>query len=382
MNGRAVEPTSRTEEIAMDRGPIRHVWPGVVVALASSIAACAPGSAPAPSMGSTSAVSAAPSAHHASSPPSQVAIRPGEPWIVYQGGDGEPIHLVRPDGTDDHLLLGDQPPGDGQGHPRWSPDGSVVAFDVFTDQPAGPERVDVWLADPDARAPRPLLTCRQPCLQLAYPAWSPDGSSIAVIRYDLDADGSWGPSAIEVADAETGTRRVVAVTADGSSAYYTPRWSPDGTELVVVLETYRNASQDVVLSSRLATVPVSGGEPVLVTPPSMPARAPDWAPGARIVFTTADAVDEWTATPRLMALDPDDGTSQPFFPAEAGGPVRYEAIWTDRGERIMFGMVDPIGGGQVLASVAADASDARSLPVRLQTATGLQLTYANLRPTP
>ena len=90
------------------------------LALVMSAAACAGSPGPhATAAPSGAAPSASPSAtadpdRHARSPPpphrpTDTAVRPGEPWLVYQGGTGGParIRLVRPDGTGDHVLVPD-----------------------------------------------------------------------------------------------------------------------------------------------------------------------------------------------------------------------------------------------------------------------------------
>src|SRR5262245_63205787 len=67
-------------------------------------------------------------AETAAPPTPTASIAMGGPLIVYQGGDGGPsrVRLVRPDGTDDHVLVDGLVQGRPDGwyqHPDWSHDG-------------------------------------------------------------------------------------------------------------------------------------------------------------------------------------------------------------------------------------------------------------------
>ncbi len=175
-------------------------------------------------------------------------------------------------------MLTDPIPGFDVGHPAWSPDGDSIAFDMYlesdlTDEP----EVQIWVAQADGSDTHLLVSCEAPCLQLAYPAWSPDESMIALARYDLDPDGTWGPSEIQILDVATGELSTVAATADGLSAYYAPRWSPDGEQLVFVVEKYPDATQTSRTESYIAVAPVSGiglDEPQRLTPAMTYSRTP------------------------------------------------------------------------------------------------------------
>ena len=91
---------------------------------------------------------------------------PGPP----QEGDlGAALVSIAPDGTGERTLT------DGVGfdhHPRWSPDGTRIAFLDF-DPSAG---TDVWVMNADGSGLRPLTTGRIAGQSLV---WSPDGSKIA-----------------------------------------------------------------------------------------------------------------------------------------------------------------------------------------------------------
>lgn len=322
--------------------------------------------------------------------PGRVAIEPGDPWIVYManvaGADSDRLWLVRPDGTDRHQLAIQTGRDGQQEHPDWSPDGSLLAFDQWYRLPDRPDldRLELWVAAPDGTGPRLVATCEAaPCLQLAYPAFSPDGRSLAFVRFDEPVDGRWGPSAVEVVPLDGGPRRVVIESADGSVAYFTPRWSPDGARFVFGVETYADPTETTRLSAVIATVAADGSEatPTVVSPAGMDAFGPDWHPsGDRIAFATrfdpsdpdtrTVATDIWTVRP--------DGTDAVNLSNLGLGQQRaIEPTWTPDGRRLVFTLVDGFGAGQVplIAFMDADGTNVS----RLGFADG---TAGRLRPVP
>lgn len=308
----------------------------------------------------------------------------GQPWIVYQGGSAPPsvLRLVRPDGSGDRLLIRTPMPTYAQAQPAWSPDGRFVAFSLYVTQEAGPDRVDLWLVEADGASARELATCELPCLQLADPAWSPDGGRIALVRHDIREEGTWGLSAVEVLDVATGVRRTVAETADGTTAYYGPRWSPDGGVLAVTVETYPDEDQLAALRSVVATVALDGptaGRVVPLTPSDLFAAEPDWQPGERIVFTTATSLLDWFATASVFVIDADGRGLLALTTLDDGSG--FDPTWLPDG-RVMYVASDRVLGQRV-AIVDLTGGPIELAGWRLQTPAGArQRTYAHLRPIP
>lgn len=150
----------------------------------------------------------------------------------------------------------------GEGNPTIAPDGESFVF-VKRDG----DDTDLFLQRIDGTKPIPLTT---DCMQDdTDPAFSPDGRTIA---YRSDCGG--GGIFVMGATGEASRR----VTDFG----YAPAWSPDGTELAVVTErTGAPTSRNSV--SQLWAVKVDSGARRRVT--ELDAMAPTWSPdGRRIAF--------------------------------------------------------------------------------------------------
>jgi Tol biopolymer transport system component len=309
----------------------------------------APSSAVAPSASTatTGVTSDAPSgpATTSASPAASAAptMRLDESWIAYQwvraGGDG--IYLVRPDGTNPHELLPDAKYN--AYHPDWSPNGTQIAFDAETG--GGNE---IWVVNADgtnaAAIVRRSTNCAISCGEVAEPAWSPDGSKIAFVRFKLGASGLEA-AVIEVQDVASGDRRVL-FTAPSKTALNYPRWSSDGRSIVFEMTRYPDTQiyLGTATGSAIAVIDDTGqgAEPVVLTDWSMYATYPDWRPGSdEILFSTYD-LDEFEATDapsNLYTIKP-DGSGQSALTTFGKAEQRAtQPTWTPDGSRIIFTLV-------------------------------------------
>jgi dipeptidyl aminopeptidase/acylaminoacyl peptidase len=124
------------------------------------------------------------------SDPIQPSWSPDGNLIAFKSQDN--IDVIKPDGSGLAVLLTDW---NGPSDPAWSPDGSKIAYVV---DPPSSRAFDfqLWLMDPDG-SHRTNIFVSPGCCVSAWggPAWSPDGTQIAVVAYPgwhlwvMNADG-------------------------------------------------------------------------------------------------------------------------------------------------------------------------------------------------
>jgi eukaryotic-like serine/threonine-protein kinase len=203
-------------------------------------------------------------------------------------------------------------------HPRFSPDGSKVAF--YADW-AGPERI--WITDPFGRNPEQVTRDDSEQVSHLLPEWSPDGTKIVF------QNNYWTTKFdIRVVDIATGEMRWV--TNDGYTDV-NPVWSADGRRLY--FSSYRSGGMNIW------RVPVdSGGSPSgpveqITTGAGADidlAISPD---GSALAFTVSKLnADVWR-----LPLDP--ATARPTGPAEPLIVTTREdsrGAWSPDGTRVAF----------------------------------------------
>jgi dipeptidyl aminopeptidase/acylaminoacyl peptidase len=172
--------------------------------------------------------------------------------------------------------------------PCWSPDGGEIAFVSYRE----PDRhdtlwllKDIWVVGADGGEPRKLTRSRGPA---GCPRWSPDGTTIAYVGHEWGGESLARTTHVLVIPAAGGEPRMITAALDRSVAYppYGPpnalAWSPDSQSLLCMVADHGN--MPLVRATLDGTTEVVVGGERTITGIS---TTPD---GKRLAFT-ATAVD-------------------------------------------------------------------------------------------
>ncbi len=212
-----------------------------------------------------------------------------------------------------------------QGEPTLSPDGRQVAFVWDGGQAGAPPQLYVSLIGPGA----PLKLTNTPDARAAYPAWSPDGQTIAFVRYERDQ--RFGH--IILIPALGGPERVVAEAGPPGTLSFPMRtgasWSPDSKWL------YYTASHEPRVICR---VPAAGGDAqrLMERPQGTiggdfgPAVSPD---GRRLAFVRG--VDEHDEAVFVVDLQDGKPVGEPRQLTSNHQP-KSAPVWAPGGEDLLY----------------------------------------------
>jgi TolB protein len=287
----------------------------------------------------------------ATSPPTQTGR------VVYQSDHG--LAVMRPDGTDQHLLLA--PAVDGR-HPDWSPDGTRLAYEV--DETAD-DTTDIWVSRSDGTDAHKLVDCKRPCSFAAAPAWSPDGTRIAYTYADFPPSVRQDIRIVDVATGR-GVRRFTFPDYEGPDS---ARWSPDGTMIAFTLQRFRPPASNPRLRDGAIGLLNVDGKPAnghAITPWSNLGSYPAWSPnGEEILFqagdeTPIDLTDAGSAghTSDLWIVRPDGSGLRQLTHQQPGNyPRLITPDWGGGPHPFRVGIFNPIGPSLVLGMLDADGSN-------------------------
>jgi Ca2+-binding RTX toxin-like protein len=186
------------------------------------------------------------------------------------------IQIAAADGSGTASLVTGTDDND-EGEPAWSPDGTRLAVTHFSGTLNGIEVIGV-----DGSNPIPIDTPDSRSDE--SPAWSPDGSTIWFSQ-GLLAAGCFSQSQIWAAPA-SGTGRPVLMSKDPSFSDYGPAPSPDGTKVAFVrCDDSTDGIHHIYTMNTDGTgaVPVTSGT-------NVDDYAPDWQPSAP-VFATPPSIN-------------------------------------------------------------------------------------------
>ncbi|MCC6896652.1 MAG: PD40 domain-containing protein [Anaerolineae bacterium] len=138
-------------------------------------------------------------------------------------GDTGEVAIIDTDGHNFKILSNLRSDSSGFMSPRWSPDGTTLAFDLSVSYVTQLYTLDVASETTTRLAPFGETT------DTGNPAWSPDGQQIAFVKYrkfsDL-AESDPQDSGIYVMNVDGSENHAIALNAVGQ-----PYWSPDGAKI-------------------------------------------------------------------------------------------------------------------------------------------------------
>jgi Tol biopolymer transport system component/putative hemolysin len=228
------------------------------------------------------------------------------PWspdgtrIVYTcfGLTTSDICVVNADGTG-ILNLTDTPDLD-EGFPAWSPDGKSIAFTTRRDG-----NNEIYLMPAPAAGAQAVAAASE-WVQLTdnpaddfAPAWSPDGSQIAFVS---DRDQKPGINDIYIMRSDgSGVRRLTADTAID----YEPAWSPDG--LLIAFRSNHDGPADIYVISA-----ADGSGLRQLTGDPAEDWSPAWSPDGTLIAFQTDRDGDWEIyTMKADGSDPTNLTNDP-----------------------------------------------------------------------
>lgn len=207
------------------------------------------------------------------------------------------VWLVDADGTHDTQLT--RSPGS-DNMPKWSPDGSMLAF--LSDRDG---RTAIWTLDLGGGEPRKLVADSTGVREYE---WSPDGKRVAFVMpdpappEDRDAPHVAGetprPSHLYVVDVATRSAKKLT---SGAFTVSHMSWSPDGARIAI--DKLPGFGLDDYYRADLAIVNVADGAMTpLVTRPGLDG-VPRWSPdGKTIAFVSQGGVADWLQEQRLYVV--------------------------------------------------------------------------------
>ena len=236
-----------------------------------------------------------------------IDVSPDGQWIAFGSADRqEDLFVIRTDGTGFRQITDD--PARDRG-PRWSPDGSRLAF--YSNR-QGPYQI--WSIRADGSRPELLARAPHDSPGLTRPTWAPDG-------HRLIAKNSQAGNNVMIHLQSPIETRVREWAADGYAGLVLQTWSPDGRRIAGVTD-YGPDTAKILLRSVDGEIHVAHTASAQVWEGSLA-----WLTDSRrLLFTTYAA--------GVHLLDSAGGQTREVFPKPAG-PVQIPVLALSRNSRVL-----------------------------------------------
>ncbi len=233
---------------------------------------------------------------------------------------GPDVYTMNSDGSDVKQLT-DLGPDSGAAWESWSPDGKQIVLNEYR----SPDFLgQLWLMNADGSNQRLLFA--EGDLDEERPSFTPDGASVVFSRCQLDGE------TCTLYQIKTDGSGLTPVTKfdfgiqDLSAAY-----SPVGEKL-----GFTSVARGGIICAIYVTT-AQGSKPHQITPPSLSARQPDWAPdGTKIVFSThcgnPQNEEIWVVDTNGNGLRRLTKNGNDYF----SGPHDFHPSWSPQGDAIVF----------------------------------------------
>ncbi len=261
-------------------------------------------------------------------------------WIAYQTGrtGRGGVWLIHPDGTDDHQVAADVL--EEQHLPDWSPDGTRLVFATRVSLAAlmGGETEPLYEYDLATQTSRELFACEDPCMGYDEPAYSPDGTKVAFLRYLGPFINDTPPSDCGLAIGDVATGEVTQITSNTDppcDREYSPRWSPDGSQL-----TYWRYPPK---GTAVFVINADGTQDTRLTDPEMVAGDPDWSPDGNWIVFSDHPLHEFQCceVSNLYRMHPDGSGMEQLTHYDTKDLRATQPRYTPDGQWIVFTAVTP-----------------------------------------